>query len=727
MKKSLLHYLSAIVLVVLISFTNNHPKHSTAGKEADMDVVKKRILDDLLEPQVNATEIKQLITTIQPDGTWPGINYKDVSRTGFEHRIHLENMVDLSRAYRKTGSEFYKNADVKKTVAAALDFWIKNDFICDNWWWNEMGTPGHMINTLLLMDDALTEEQRRDGLKIARRANLEASGARPGGDLIVIAAMLGKQALFYNNPDTLDRVIKVMASEIKVSTGRGLKPDMSFHHRVDNVTSTLTYGTNYINTFAYWAVKTTGTKYALPTDVLQLLVDYYLDGICSFMVYGKYPDPGAKNRDLSRRGSLNAWGPELPQNLMKATSYRAKELQAIIDIRNDKAKPALSADHFFWHSEYYSHQRPTYFTSVRMHSSRNYTMEQPHNEEGLKNHHYGDGANFISITGKEYVDVFPVWDWFKIPGTTVVQKSELPHWNQIAKKGLTDFVGGVTDGKYGAAVFDFASPHDPVKAHKAWFFFDKEYVCLGNGINSTADEPVATTLNQCLLNGDITAKTSAGVEKISKGNHTVKNTSWVVHNNVAYIFPTSTQVHLDNTTATGNWRQITHQAWATEEPVQKDLFCLWLDHGVKPTNASYEYIIVPNADTKTAETYSKKPVVGFLNTADVQMAGHGKLGLTQAVFYKATSIGLNKEVRLSVDNACMVMIEMKGPFNFKKITVSDPTHKLSTLQLTIGVIRFEGSGNNWKAEWDANKKATIITIDLPKEGYAGKSVVIEKK
>ena len=87
-------------------------------------------------------------------------------------------------------------------------------------------------------------------------------------------------------------------------------------------------------------------------------------------------------------------------------------------------------------------------------------------------HHFGDGSNFISLTGKEYFNIYPVWDWQKIPGTTVVQKPELPHWKEIAKKGLTDFVGGVSDGEYGAAAFDFASAHDPLKARKAWFFFE---------------------------------------------------------------------------------------------------------------------------------------------------------------------------------------------------------------------------------------------------------------
>ena len=75
---------------------------------------------------------------------------------------------------------------------------------------------------------------------------------------------------------------------------------------------------------------------------------------------------------------------------------------------------------------------------------------------------------------------------------------------EIQKDGLTDFVGAVTDGLYGAVAFDFRSPHDMVKAKKSWFFFDDEYVCLGTDINSRPDLPVATTINQVLMRSDVT-------------------------------------------------------------------------------------------------------------------------------------------------------------------------------------------------------------------------------
>jgi len=43
--------------------------------------------------------------------------------------------------------------------------------------------------------------------------------------------------------------------------------------------------------------------------------------------------------------------------------------------------------------------------------------------------------------------------------------------------GATAFAGGVSDSLYGASAFELN--FDSVTAKKAWFFFDKEVVCLG--------------------------------------------------------------------------------------------------------------------------------------------------------------------------------------------------------------------------------------------------------
>lgn len=689
----------------------------------DLEIIRERVIMDLMEGPVNEELIRRLMKTITQEGSWPDINYVDVSRTGFQHSRHLENMFQLSRAYKKKDSPWFQHPEVKSATMSALDFWLEHDFICDNWWWNEMGTPGRMINTLLVLDTDLNENQIREGLRIAGRANLEASGARPGGDLIQIAEMLGKQALFRRDETVLEKVVTVMAEEIKITTGRGLKPDMSFHHRVDNVICTLSYGLGYANSFAYWAVKISGTKYKFPEEATDLLIDYFLDGICKSMVHGKFPDTGAKNRDLSRKGTLNAAGPELAENLLKISDHRRAELAEIIRIRTGEVRHNLSSNRFYWHSEYSAHQRPDYFASVRLHSSRNHTMEQPHNEEGLKMHHVGDGSNFVSLSGREYLDIFPVWDWQKIPGTTVVQKPVHPHWKEIAKKGLTDFVGGVSDGRYGAVAMDFKSAHDPLVARKAWLFFDNEYVCLGAGITAESALPVVTTVNQCLLNGEVVVKSRKDAIALEKGKHEIENVNWVVHDHVGYVFPEPGKISVTNVMATGNWRDINHQASYSGEDVSKDVFTLWIDHGVKPQNGRYEYIVVPSVEAADIEEYEKSsPIEIIENNVSMQAARHRTLNRTQGVFYAPGKLKVDDHISISTDAACILMVKTNGK-DVEQLAVSDPTHTLTKITLTTTAL-VEGSGEGWQSTWNKKEKESTIEITLPTDGYAGESVVL---
>src|SRR5690606_21621250 len=410
-------------------------------------------------------------------------------------------------------------------------------------------------------------------------------------------------------------------------------------------------------------------------------IDYFLDGMVPTMVHGKYPDPGARNREMTRLGALSPAGPELAEHLLQASSYRKEELEEIIKIRKGQVEPNLRKTRFFWHSEYFSHQRPGYFASVRMHSSRNHTMEEPHNEEGLKMHHFGDGSNFISVSSREYVDIYPVWDWQKIPGTTVVQKPELPHWKEIAKRGLEDFVGGVSDGEYGTAAFNFQSPHDPLRARKSWFFFENEFVCLGTGIQSDAPYAVNTTLNQTLLNTAVTIGQRGDTEVLPQGEHQLEDVSWVLHDKVAYLFPSPTTVYLKNATATGNWRQINHQAWATTEEVSEETFTLWLDHGVRPESADYAYIVIPNiAEPSAIEDYRKEEAIKILaNSSAVQAVHHSGLSQTQLVFYQPGEMHLNEDLWIKVEQPCIMLIETEGE-KIKRLVVSDPTQKLEALR-----------------------------------------------
>jgi chondroitin AC lyase len=697
----------------------------TGYTQSDISIIKERIVSELLEPEIDDAQIAKLVETITEDGSWPGINYENVFRTNYEHSQHINNLVLLSKGYRNPSSAFYKSEELKNSFFEAINFWNEHDFIADNWHTNEIANPRKWNMILFLMEEELSDEQTKALVKMSGRANFNSWGARPGGDQIKIAGIAAELAIFLDDKETLSTALEIMANEIQISSGNGIKPDLAFHHRVDRVTSILSYGTGYAEAFADWAVRLVGTKFNFPEETTKLVVDFYLDGICKSMVYAWYKDPGALNRGISREGTLQPVGPGIPRKLAEVSDYRKSELENIEKIRTGKQKPNLAGNKFFWHSEYQSHQRPEYFTSVRMFSVRNHNMEFPHNMESLKMHHYGDGSNFISRTGKEYYDIFSVWDWQKIPGTTVVQKDTLPSYREIVKWGKTSFVGGVTNGIYGAATFDFDSPHDDLKAHKSWFFFDEEYVCLGTGIQSDSKFPVATTINQCLLKGDVVVKSNSKNISPGKGQREIEEVSWVFHDEIAYIFPKPVDVSLANRTYIGKWQDISKQARALhKKQEQKELFSLWINHGKKPNNKSYEYIVRPAISVDQIEKYRKNSEIRvLLNNPDFQAVQHRGLNLTQIVFYKAGAVELSKNIQVSMNQPGIIMIKSAGT-KIEEIAVADPTRNLDLFKLTISA-EFNGTGKNWKSTWKKSEGISEIEVQLPQGGMAGKSVVLK--
>jgi chondroitin AC lyase len=712
----------------------------------DIEEVKHRVVETLMKPAVDDDRIGELMNTFREDGTWPGIDYNDVSRTAFEHRIHYSNMVALARAYKSKSSKYHKKRKVKETIVSALSYWTENDFFCDNWWYNQIGTPGSLVNLMLIIGDELPADLVEKTQPIIGRAHINASGARPGGDRIKIAGIHAKNMLFLNNNKQFEEVVRIIEGEIKFvpwigkrygysyrldrsglgvpeANGRGMQYDYSFHHRTDGVNNTLSYGLGYASAFVEWAVYTAGTQYSFSDEKLEQLVDYFLDGICKTAVYGKYPDPGAKNRSISREGTLNPYNASMAERLLLTTEYRKDEIQEIADIRNNGIKPTLSHATFFWHSEHFTFQRPDFFTSVRMFSTRTHNMEVPYNSEALFNHHRGDGTNHISLTGDEYYDIAPVFDYQKIPGTTIMQKPEMPSEREIQKLGLNDFAGAVTDGKYGAAAFDFKSPHDPLCARKSWFFFDDEYVCLGSGISGDRQLPVVTTLNQCLLRDDVTVFSNNKKTVLETGENELENVDWIFQDGIGYVFPEPSTVNIKNNKATGSWYDINKQTDSPKDEIELDVFKLWINHGVRPSDQSYRYIVVPATTVdELAQNASLNNISILSNTPEIQAVKHAGLKMCQAVFYRAGEVQITNRINLKCHSPGMVLLKAEGN-KFTRISVSDPNRELGEIHLSISS-RIEKTGENFRAVWNEDEGVTEFSIKLPQDNYAGQSVTI---
>lgn len=737
-----------ILIIGIVLFSGSLVNRTFAND--DIKKIKKRVLTEILKSEIDDLEITLLIESLKDDGTWPGIDYENVSREGFEHRYHSANMVTLARAYKTKSSKYYKKNSVTETIELALQNWVEHDYFCDNWWHNQIGTPHNMVTLMLIIGDELDETLVEKAQPIIGRAHSEAGGARPGGDRIKICGIQAKNCLFLGDDEKFNETVRIIEAEIKFSEwvgakygysfryiptgfqnremgGRGIQYDNSFHHRVDGVNNTLSYGLSYASAFAEWAVYTTGTKFEFSDEKLAKLTDYFLDGVCKTAVFGKYPDMGAKNRSISREGALNPYSSVLPEKLLKTTDYRKDELQEIVDIRSKGAKPTTSHATYYWHSEHFTFQRPDWFTSVRLYSTRTHNMEVPYNSEGFYNHHRGDGTNHISVSGDEYYDIAPVYDYQKIPGTTVMQKPTMPEDKEVKlqRLGLTDFVGAATDGIYGAAAFDFRSPHDPLIARKSWFMFDEEYVCLGAGISCKSRSlPVHTTLNQCLLRDDVTIFSNNKKSTIDKGERSYENIDWVYQDGIAYVFPESATVGIKNDAVNGSWYRINRQTDSPKDKIELEVFKLWIDHGKRASEETYEYIVVPSTSIEELEkNKSKTNIVVLDNRPEVQAVKHIGLKMCQAVFYKAGEVKITEELTLRSATPGIVILKA-NPEQGLKVTVSDPNRELGKMYLSIST-RIEKEGKNFRAVWNNEKKITEVSIELPKGHYAGSSTTIE--
>ena len=751
MQKFIYHSIKVLFISMIIFRLN--------AQETSIKIIKSRVYQSIIENHLNGysnstmVNFDENINQISSDfdgEKWPFIKYSDVSREGFDNGIHLNNLVKMAVAYKSNTSKHFKDKSLFQKIVNGLYFWCKNDFVGENWWNNQIGTPKSLIELILVIGDQLPDWLILKSQEIINRADINKGGSRPGGDRIKVSSIAAKNQLFLNDETQFELIINIIENEIKFvdwigndfgytfsksnnggfieflkANGRGLKYDYSFHHRTDGVNNTLSYGLGWADAFVEWAYYVRNTEYAFSTEKINILVNYYLDGVCKTSVYGVKPDFGAKNRSISRIGSTKAFDNEIPKKIVELTDYRSDELKEIIKLRSktSNVRPISHAT-FYWNSEHFTFQRPNFYSSVRLYSSRNMNMESPYNSEGLLNHHRGDGANHIYTRGNEYEDISPVLDYQKIPGTTVVQKDQLPHHSEIKKLGLTDFVGAVSDGRYGAVGFDFKSAHDPLVGRKSWFFFDDQYVCLGSGISSKSKNEVNTTINQCWLNGEVNISSKGKSRKLDNGSQVYQDVEWIHHDKVAYFLPLQVDIDLQNDYAEGSWWRINKQIDSPKDHINKEVFKLWINHGISPNNESYEYIVRPNTKLDELEKGEViNPVDILSNTPYLQAVKNSELNLIQAVFYRAGYIEVSDELTIQASAPSIIMVELDQEDEIEQITVSDPNRELSMLVLHLSK-KFEVTDENYRSEWIANPGFSQLVVNLPKGEYSGKSVII---
>jgi hypothetical protein len=189
---------------------------------------------------------------------------------------------------------------------------------------------------------------------------------------------------------------------------------------------------------------------------------------------------------------------------------------------------------------------------------------------------------------------------------------------------------------------------------------------------------VVTTINQCRAKGQAVLGFGPGVQTQNPANGS-RLANWVWHDDVGYIFPTMRSVQVLRQVQTGTWKGI--NAGGSPDQQSREVFGLHLDHGTKPSNASYVYTVVPRIaldrmPTVAADVASQN----IRNDTTVQSLISGTR--LAAVFHQPTTITLPSSRRIGVSQPTLLLAE-EQPDGAVILQVADPLATATTLRVTI--------------------------------------------
>ena len=673
---------------------------------ADLIQLHQNILTDILKGAGERENLQKSLDKLNDKGQWPDIDYASKQRGSWQPADHLSRLQSMAKAYQRNGDSFYHDPALLAKIHLALNYWLANDLQCPNWWYPEIGVPMSLAPTLILMENELTKDQIAAGIRILDRSRIRMTGQNK----VWLSGNVLMKSLLLRDAETIRKASASIQEELKVSLEEGIQPDGSFHQHGPQIQFG-NYGLAYVGDMIKWIRILRNTPYAFDEKKMAILRDYLIDGQ-QWITWKNQMDISACGRQLfvdAQAGKARSLAGSIRQMETLDPAFAKAYQQA-------NQYETLSGNKHFRNSDFQVQRSPKYYFSVKMCSERVIGAESC-NSENIRGYYLGDGATYLYQSGKEYENIFPYWDWKKIPGTTTLQDDkELPVLTASGYRIKSSFVGGVSDGKNGIAAMDYH--RNGITAKKTWFNFNNMVVCLGAGIRSTEVYPVATTVNQSFLTGEVTVKDQS--EKNLPAESSVNlNPSWILHDRTGYFFPEKGNLKLETKTVTGSWNQVA--LMYKPETMQSAIFKLWFDHGLNPDNLKYAYFLVPGATKAILQKMETQPSFKILKNDTIQQAVvSSDKSIAGVVFLQAGKTDLFGGLEVSAP--CIVMLKKEK--GLLKVSLSDPTQKLDKLQLTM-TGKYE-IADRQTAVHPENGKLNV-TVTLPEGGEAGNTVLIQLK
>lgn len=596
----------------------------------------------------------------------------------------------MAMAYTCPESSLYGNQVLFRAIDKAVRAWNEYKPTSYNWWYNQISVPKIMADILALMEAG--ESKLSDGAVHGFMEMMEQSDPRKwtGANKMDIAIHHLIRGCVLKNDSIVSTNVKEFFEPVCITNGEGIRADMSYQQHGTQLYIG-GYGSVFVDNIAKTAGLFTGTRFALNDEQIKLFSEFVRNTYLN-VFRSHYMDFSVCGRSVSRAKTLDPGNYAFLFNKMKEIDPTHADYYDMASQRFSQNNSTIGRTHhnqMFYLSDYMLHNRKRFDFSVRAVSNRTCRSESG-NGENLLGTYLSEGATNIRVTGDEYYNIFPVWEWDKIPGTTT-PAGEVENHNDWGVAGTAEFVGGVSDGLYG--VMAYGMNDYGMKANKGWFMFDNEIVCLGSGIESQTDKDINTSINQCHLVGDVYATTAGKMGKMIPNSRLDSEFSgWIWHNKIGYFFPDSISMHLKNEQQQGKWSKINFNQ--SDQLVSMPVFNLYVSHGKKPKGEKYAYYIVPGiASPASLTAYNPTNVPIISNEANLQAVYNQQLDILQIIFWEAGTLQ-HGQIKVEADVPCVVMI--KGTTTYRpEVLLSDPTQKNKlTYGKEVRVIKLDGSSQN---------------------------------
>ena len=605
----------------------------------------------------------------------------------------LKGILDISISFSQNNSQFYHNKNIKNEIFNALNTLEKvyNDTTVPkgNWWYWEIGIPLSINSIFTLMYDYTDKSQLKRYMAAEKHFNdrIKLTGANRLWESVIFAV---RGILLSDNDSIKNAISGIQDVMVITDSGDGFYKDGSFIQH-DNIPYNCGYGRSLIQELAPMLYIFKDTEFEIKnTDIINTWIEksylpFIYNGRTMEMERGREISRYYEQSDLACTHILSAMLilSEMPEfNELKGTiktqitdnffeyasvftAELAEHLQEDNNIKPKEIKPYFMAfnsmDRVVKHGNGYT-------IGLAMHSERTAAYESI-NDENQNAHHTSDGMMYIYKKNEPKSDFF--WqtiDLQRLPGTTVLRGSTVkPNINAAG-----DFTGGCGIGENGVCTMKLISNENSLKANKSWFFFDKEVVCLGSCINSEEESEVETIIENRLVT-DNSRFTVHGNEE-SEG-YIIKGAYLDGSHDVGYCFPEEQEVNILREIRSGDWNNMSIKS--DGKSYKGRYLTMWIKHGRKVKDVSYEYIVIPKCHEEEINDYYRKSGIRIIENSDsIQCVK--KNGTTGVVFLKDKT---HSAGGISCDRRCIVMTTQTC--GTLELSISDITQKQDKIYIEL--------------------------------------------